>query len=105
MDQAARNKLYESAVKKWGQDAQMMQLIEEMSELTTAIMHRRRVVGTEDSVLEEMADVEVMLEQAKLIINRPQDFNRYKNSKLLRLKDMVEAKVVQIKKGGSDGKG
>lgn len=105
MEQSARNKLYKAAVEKWGPDAQMMQLIEEMSELTTAIMHKRRNVGIEESVIEEMADVEVMLEQAKMIINRPGAFKRYKNRKLLRLEDMLKTQAVQLKKGGSDGKG
>ena len=82
MGRTGRIELYIAARNKWGADAQMIQLIEEMAELTIAILHKRRKVGLEESVIEEMADVEIMLEQAKLIVNQPKAFDRYKERKL-----------------------
>lgn len=98
MERPARIELYIAALKKWGVDAQMTQLIEEMSELTTAILHRRRKVGIEESVIEELADVEIMVEQAKLIINKPKEFDMFKERKLAQLHDRVHAKYRTIKK-------
>lgn len=59
-------KACEAAVKKWGMDAQLLQTQEEAAELIVAISHFRR--GRENgkkAVLEELADMEIMLEQMR----------------------------------------
>ncbi len=57
-----------AAVQKYGTDAQLCQIQEEAAELIAAISHFRR--GRSDSrakLLEELADMEIMLEQARVI--------------------------------------
>lgn len=53
----------------YGYGGQSRQLIEEMAELTVAINKKWRddTVGTE-SIIEEIADVEIMLEQIKYLL-------------------------------------
>lgn len=67
MDEIDRKQLYNTAWKHWGAEAQADQLIEEMAELIHAIIAARRN-GTfyTYAVSEEMADVEICMEQFKI---------------------------------------
>ena len=58
------------AINRWGHDSQMDQLIEECAELIVAIHHLRRSKDNLLPVLEELADVEIMLEQMSIIFDR-----------------------------------
>lgn len=59
-------KVCEAAVKKWGMDAQLLQTQEEAAELIVAISHfRRGRTGSKEKMLEEIADMEIMLEQMR----------------------------------------
>jgi len=50
----------------WGKEAQMMQAVEEMSELIKELMKNiNRKRDNLDDIIEETADVEVMLEHIK----------------------------------------
>lgn len=64
MDKIEREQLYKTAWKHWGADMQQHMLIEEMAELTVAILHahRDKTLWTED-VIEELADVSICFEQ------------------------------------------
>ena len=53
------------AIKTFGEKAQEEMAIEECSELIQAISHKHR--GREHNIAEEIADVEIMLEQLKII--------------------------------------
>ena len=56
----------EDAVKKWGLDAQLLQVQEEAAELIVAISHfRRGRRHSKKEVLEELADMEIMLAQMR----------------------------------------
>ena len=57
--------LYRTAIRRYGAEAQERQAVEECAELITAISHRQR--GREHNIEEEIADVEIMLEQLKII--------------------------------------
>lgn len=77
---------YERAVKVWGKDAQMLQVIEEMSELTKEIL--KNVNRKKDNIaelIEETADVEIMLEQLKYCYQIHQQVDEYKKNKLLKI--------------------
>ena len=56
-----------AAVEKWGVDAQMDMLTEECGELIVATNHYRRGRISVDKFLEEVADVEILLEQMRHI--------------------------------------
>lgn len=66
-------KVLRAAVDTYGKEAQTDMMIEEMSELTKALLKHRRnnTSKTADDILEEMADVEIMLDQMKMIYGDP----------------------------------
>jgi NTP pyrophosphatase (non-canonical NTP hydrolase) len=62
--------LYQDAITRWGIDAQINMLIEEMGELLVAINKLRRRKDKNDeqpvmNLIEELADVQLMLDQIK----------------------------------------
>lgn len=74
---------FERAFKFWGKERQMLQAIEEMSELTKEILKNiNRQKDNIDELVEETADVEIMLEQLKLCYNITNRVAEYKISKL-----------------------
>lgn len=78
--------VYERAVAVWGKEAQMLQVIEEMSELTKEIL--KNVNRKKDNIaelIEETADVEIMLEQLKCCYDIKRQVEDYKATKLLKI--------------------
>lgn len=75
------------AVAEYGVDAQTDMMIEEMSELTKALFKYRRKESDEtlDNIIEEMADVQIMLDQMMEIYDRDGKFEKYRDTKLIRL--------------------
>jgi NTP pyrophosphatase (non-canonical NTP hydrolase) len=65
LDNAA--KASELALEKWGEEPQLDMLIEECSELITAIQHYRRHRVDKSAVRTELADVLIMVFQAARI--------------------------------------
>lgn len=68
------NDIYREALDRYGERAQTDMMIEEMSELTKALLKYRRAVAADQltrqhllDVQEEMADVTIMLRQMALI--------------------------------------
>lgn len=83
-----------NALKKFGVDAQDDIAIEEMSELTKAIIKNRRYrdFNTMENLYEELADVYIVLEQVLMSLDKDRVQN-YVNSKLERLSERLgEAK-------------
>ncbi len=75
--------LYERALRVWGKQPQMLQAIEEMSELIKEIL--KNVARGKDNLnelVEETADVEIMLGQLKRCYGIEQQVADYKNGKL-----------------------
>lgn len=98
MDADREGKILEDAIMEFGAYAQIDHAIEEMSELTKALIKERRAVGTanygeslRDHIREEMADVYIMLNQLSLIFG---DCSDWEVLKLLRL----EARLKEVKK-------
>ena len=60
-----RKEVYAKLLEKYG-DAQIIIAIEELSELQKELCKVLREKGVYDSVVEEIADVEIMLEQMKM---------------------------------------
>lgn len=63
--------------------------IEELSELTKEITKDIRGITNYKNIAEEMADVEIMLEQMKIIYNNKDLVDRYKVEKLQRIKERL----------------
>ncbi len=55
--------LYQATLDKWGEAAQYDQMVEECAELITALKHFRRGKVDQQAVIDEIADVTLMLGQ------------------------------------------
>lgn len=76
-----------SAIKVFGEKAQEEMAIEECAELIQAINHKHR--GREHNIAEEIADVEIMLEQLKIINGCFNAVEKIRKAKVDRLFDRV----------------
>ena len=76
-----------SAIKTFGEREQEEVAIEELAELIQAISHKHR--GREHNIVEEIADVEIMLEQLKIINNCHAQTVQIKAQKIHRLYERV----------------
>lgn len=70
--------LYEKALDKFGNQHQKLKLIEEMAELTQAIIK-------DSNIAEEIADVQIVLDQIKLLYP---DWKSWEQVKIQRLKEI-----------------
>lgn len=64
--------LYKKALKKWGQEAQLQMIQEECAELIQAVSKILRKGDQPHLIMnlaEELADVEIMIEQAELMFD------------------------------------
>lgn len=59
--------IYQQLIKKFGKENQCIVAIEELSELQKEICKFLRGLGNIENLAEEIADVEIMLEQLKII--------------------------------------
>lgn len=81
--------IYQQAIDKWGEDNQKTVAVEELNELAQAICKSKR--GKSHNIEEEIADVEIMLEQLKRMEDVSIDLIKaWKENKLERLKERVE---------------
>jgi len=60
-----KNNIYDRAIKCYGVKNQVLKAVEELNELSTSLLHW--TFNKENNVLEEIADVEIMIEQLKII--------------------------------------
>lgn len=81
--------LANKALKKWGDEPQIRQTMEECAELIVALNKSMRDIEDSEAVryniLEEMADVTIMLEQMKKIFDRGGEFDHALQSKMDKL--------------------
>lgn len=77
------NEIFNAAIRVFGGSAQEEVAIEECSELIQAITHKHR--GREHNIAEEIADVEIMLEQLKIINNCASEVEKIRKAKVERL--------------------
>ena len=75
--------LYKITIRVWGKEPQMMQVIEEMAELTKEILKNiNRKKDNIPELIEEAADVEIMLGQLKYCYGIAEQIAAYKANKL-----------------------
>lgn len=82
--------VYLEAIKTFGALPQMVVAIEECSELQKEITKIIRKKGDLTNLAEEIADVEIMLEQLKLIFTIHDKVIEQKGKKIERLKRIIE---------------
>lgn len=86
--------VFETAIMEYGAYAQSMMLLEEMSELQKEICKSWRGKDNREQIAEEIADVEIMLAQVKMIYDVAEDAEKWRNAKVKRLWERL---------GGKDG--
>ena len=80
-------KIFASAISVFGAEHQEDIAIEEMSELTQAVLHNRR--GRASNIPEEIADVLIAVEQLIMIHDCREEVNGIKYHKLMRLQENI----------------
>lgn len=78
------------AVEVFGKDTQILMYFEEAGELAQAISKYKRGFGKKVSIAEEIADVEIMLEQLKHVYKCHHPVEEIKQKKLMRLSTRIE---------------
>lgn len=89
MEKEKRIELYQKALSKWGEEAQLNMVYEEVGELLTAMSRFKRGRTSHYDVMTELADVSIMVEQIATLMNY-EDFEKEKDYKLTRLKERLE---------------
>jgi len=86
-------KSYEQAIKLWTKEFQIMMLVEEFSELFKAINKRiRGKTFHQEDIMEEIADVQIMLEQMIVLFNIDEvELRASYMLKLDKMKKMIES--------------
>lgn len=79
--------VFKTVIAVYGEKAQEEKAIEELAELICAITHKH--CGRDNNIPEEIADVEIMLEQLKMINNCHEEVNAIKYHKLMRLQERI----------------
>ena len=67
MDKGQQNTIFNQAIDFFGFESQKIMAIEEMSELTKELTKELRNRGNVENIADELADVEIMLAQLKII--------------------------------------
>lgn len=84
--------LYKRAIEKWGEDSQILKTLEELGELVKALSNYLAIKTTQNAekVIEEMADVSIMLEQLRYFTFDEFEFQKYREFKLERLENLLD---------------
>jgi len=98
MTKEERLNLYKKATKKWGEQAQIDQMIEEMAELIVALNKYKRMTFYKEQIDKEkvfenlyveLADVSICLEQMLHMFSE-EEVEKVKISQLEKLKNIIE---------------
>ncbi len=89
------DKLYREAWELWGEESQQQMIIEECAELIVALSkYNRKVNGSLlTNIAEEIADVEICIEQIKLMKGLDEAVLSWRVKKLDRFKQLIEHKA------------
>ena len=85
-------KLYKDSIEMFGLKPQIDMAIEEMGELIVAINHYRRDKINLSPVVEEMVDVDITLNQLKVIFDCEAEFEAIRIKKLERVQKKIDLK-------------
>ena len=85
----ANDDIYSRAVNTFGETSRLILAIEEMSELTKELSKYIRGRQNIGGICEEMADVEIMLEQLKIVFRNRAAVDYHRSQKLQRLGDKL----------------
>ena len=75
-------KICKDALLIFGAERQIKKCVEELTELCVALLHNECGKDTVDHVAEEIADVEIMLQQMMLLLDCQDQVDKYRARKL-----------------------
>ncbi|SEA00021.1 hypothetical protein SAMN05660420_01019 [Desulfuromusa kysingii] len=81
--------IYQKTISQWGKEAQYDQMVEECAELITALKHFRRGKVNQQVVIDELADVTLMLGQLRWMFGAA-EVDSAVQKKLLKLNQLME---------------
>ena len=77
-------------INKFGNEAQCRQVMEECAELIQAVNKNLRSAGAKENLIEEMADVGIMLDQLRIMFEiKDTEINKIRCEKMKQIKRMV----------------
>ena len=82
--------IYKQAIEKWGTDVQILMVFEEMSELQKELCKNWRGKDNAEQIAEEIADVEIVLAQLKMIYGISGIVRQFHEEKLMRLEQRLK---------------
>ena len=89
VDKLSFEECFALAIALWGKTSQMNMLTEECAELIVAINHERRGRTSMNSVIEEIVDVEMMIEEVKTMVDS-ELYEFWKRLKWKKFKDQLQ---------------
>jgi NTP pyrophosphatase (non-canonical NTP hydrolase) len=87
-----KNQLYQKTIDKWGKEAQFDQMTEECAELIVSLQHFRRGKIDQQAVIDEIADVTLMLGQLTWMFG-PEQIEAAVQKKLKKLDKLLETPI------------
>lgn len=90
IDEYTEQDIFRSAIDTYGSVMQITVAFEEMSELQKELCKHLRGSGSKENIAEEIADVEIMMEQMKMIFNCETAVLQVRDEKVKRLKERIE---------------
>lgn len=85
-----QRKVLKKAISFFGEEMQIFVAVEEMGELLQALSKFKRHEGDVNNIIEEIADVEIMMQQLCLIFDCSNDVATMKSQKIERLKEKIK---------------
>lgn len=89
-------KVLERALGRYGADAQTLMVMEEMAELQKELCKRARGKDNVDDIAQEIADVQIMLDQMILLHDCAQAVRDYRELKLIRLEERLKEAEAEL---------
>jgi len=87
-------KVFQECVDLWGEVSQILMAVEELNELSVELLHALRANKPFDidRITEEIADVDLMIDQLKFIFSiSDEDLHKAREKKIQRLKEIIES--------------
>lgn len=92
--------ILENALTTFGAEAQILMVMEEMAELQKELCKNLRGKANVANIAEEIADVQIMLDQMTLLYDCEHAVEANREYKLMRLESRIEAVLKSIRKDG-----
>lgn len=91
------NKTLKRAIEEYGTLTQIIVAIEEMAELTKELCKQLRGRDNMEEIAEEIADVEIVLAEQKMLFDCAEMVKEFEAAKIRRLRERLEGKHEQTR--------